>query len=215
MSKTFRNVSIFMLALSGPAALAATPDLDQELAAIIRDYDGARFNSANDDARGKAYGELVARADKLSQQFPARAEPLVWKGILQADQSATERSLSLVKQARKTLEAALTINPNAYAADGYATLGSMYANVPGFPLAFGDKKKAQEMYLKSLSLNSSSLSANSGYARLLFKKDDYAGAVKYATAALAAPPRPGREQADSAGRKSAEELLANAKAKVR
>jgi tetratricopeptide (TPR) repeat protein len=129
----------------------------------------------------------------------------------QAEQSGAAGSLGLVKQARKTLEAAVAINPNLYAVDAFSTLGGVYANVPGFPLAFGDKKKAAAYFQKALAINPSSLGANLGYARLLLKLGDYAAALKQATAALNAPPRPGREQADKAERKNAEILIAAAK----
>jgi tetratricopeptide (TPR) repeat protein len=204
----YRSVAIFLFVF-GPCVLAA--DFDQELAAIIRDYDSAGLDSPNDDAKAKAYGAVAKRAEALAKQFPGRAEPLVWLGQSQASQSALERSLGLVKQARKTLEAALAITPNPYALEAYSTLGGMYANVPGFPLAFGDKKKARECYQKALAINSANIGANQGYASLLFKMDDYAGAIKYATVALSAPTRPGRERADKAIRTNAENLIAKAK----
>jgi len=204
-----RIVASLLVALVYSTAIAA--DLDQELAAIIRDYDSANYDSPNDDVKAKAFEAVAKRAESLAKQFPGRAEPLVWQGQAQASQSAFERSLGLAKQARKTLEAAVAITPNQYAIEAYSTLGSMYANIPGFPISFGDKKKARALYEKALAINSESAGANLGYANLLFKTDDYAGAIKHATVALNAPPRPGRDKANKAARASAEGLIAKAK----
>jgi len=196
-------------------SFAYADDIDVEMAAIIRDYDAASYDVADNEAKIKAYDAVVQRAARLSKQYPNRAEPLVWQGQSQAAQSAADRSLGLAKQARKTLENAIAITPNEYAVEAYSTLGSMYANIPGFPLAFGDKKKARECYRKALAINPSSIGANLGYANLLFKLDEYGEAIKYATAALNGTPRPGRERADKAARASAESVIAKAKAALR
>lgn len=204
--------SLFALVFS---AGVTAEEVDQAIAILIRDYDVANYQVTNEDARAKAMDTLIQRADNLAKRNPALAEPLVWKGILEADQSAAQRSLGQVKQARKTLEAAIAITPNQYAADAHSTLGSMYANVPGFPLAFGDKKKARAHLQRALALNATHVGANLNYANLLLKADDHAAAIKHANAALAGMPRPGREQADKASRARAESLLAEAKRKLR
>ena len=215
MNKSIRILLAALIALASVPLLANTASIDAELQALIRAYDVAMYESADRDARIKAFDSLIQRADQLVQQHPTRGEPLVWKGLAQTEKSGAEGSLSLVKQARKTLESAVAITPNAYAADAYSALGSIYANVPGFPLAFGDKKKAREYFHKALAINSASMRVNVNYAQLLFKQDDYAGALKHATVALSAPPRPGREKADQVARTTAESLIVKAKAQLR
>jgi tetratricopeptide (TPR) repeat protein len=216
MKAYIRFCASLVLALAQATALATTAaDFDQELAAIIRDYDKAYYDTPNRDAKSKAFEAVAQRAANLAKQHPNRGEPVSWQGQSLAEQSAVEGSLGLAKQARKALEAAIAITPNAYASEAYSTLGSMYANMPGFPLAFGDKKKAREYFQKALAINSSSIGANVGYAQLLLKTDDYAGAMKHATAALNAPPRLGREKADKAARARADSVIAKAKEKLR
>ena len=197
------------------SASAAALDFEQELTAVIRDYDSAMYDTMDNAAKAKALEAVMNRAANLVKQYPNRAEALVWHGMSQAELSATSASLSLVKQARKTLEAAVAITPNAYAVDAYSTLGGMYANVPGFPLAFGDKKIARVNFEKALAINPASIGANVGYARLLLKLGENAEAIKYATAALNGTPRPGREKAVKASHGSAENIISNAKAKLR
>jgi tetratricopeptide (TPR) repeat protein len=206
--------ALVLLGIGHSIAFAAQ-DLEREIATFIHDYDAARFDAPNDDARSKAFSALIQRASALAKQNPTRGEPLVWKGIVEAEQSAFERSLGQVKQARKTLEAAVAMLPNAYAADAHASLGSMYANVPGFPLGFGDKKQARLHFQKALALAPTHVSGNLNYGNLLLKDEDYAGAMKHANAALAGLPRAGRERADKASRATADNILAKAKEKLR
>jgi len=215
LKTTTRLVAPLLLALVHATGHSAGATLEQDLTVLIHDYDVARFDIANEDARNKAYEALIKRADVLVKQNPSRAEPLVWKGMVEAELSAAERSLGVVKQARTPREASLAISPNPYATDAYATLGAMYANVPGFPLAFGDKKKARALYQKALAVDATSLRLNLNYAQLLFKQDDYASAVKYATTALSAPPRPGRDKADKAAYAKAQEVIAQSQAKLK
>jgi len=215
MKTCTRIVAPLLLALAHAAAFATAPDFDQELGAIIRDYDRANYDTPDNDAKIKGFEAVAMRAANLAKQYPSRGEALVWQGQAQASQAAADRSLGLVKQARKTLDAAVAITPNASAADAYSTLGSLYANLPGFPLSFGDKKKARVSYQKALAINPAHVGANLNYAQLLLKDDDYAGVVKHANVALSTLPRPGREKADKAARTSAENLIAKAKEELR
>jgi Tfp pilus assembly protein PilF len=120
----------------------------------------------------------------------------------------------LMYDALDKLEAASKIPTNTLTTDTYVTLGAMYGNAPGFPLAFGNKKKAHANFKKALELDPNGLGVNIEYAKFLFKIDDFAGATKYATAALNAPPRPGRDKADKASYAKAQELVAQSKAKL-
>jgi tetratricopeptide (TPR) repeat protein len=202
-----------LIALAYSVSLSAA-ELDQELASLMRSYDAALYDSPSDEAKRPAFAALSRQADKLAQQHPMSGESRVVKGLVQAELSGVELNLTLAKQARETLEASLAITPNTYAADAYTMLGSLYSVLPSFPISFGDNKKARECFLKALAINPSGLSPNLNYAQLLFKQDDYTGALKYATTALAAPPRLGREKADKAERTRAEILVAKAKGKL-
>jgi tetratricopeptide (TPR) repeat protein len=215
MKTSVRIIAPVLVGLLHSSAFADTTAFDQEMTAIIRDYDAASYDTTGSEARAKAFERVVNRAANLAKQYPGRAEPIVWQGQSKAAQSAEERSLGKAKDARKILEAAVAITPNAYAIEAYSTLGSMYANIPGFPISFGDKKKARECYQKALAINPSSIGANLGFANLLFKQDEYADVIKYATASLNGTPRPGREKADKAARTNAENLIAKAKTKLR
>ncbi len=83
----------------------------------------------------------------------------------------------------------------------YTSLGSLYANVPGWPIGFGSKDKAEDFLQKALAINPAGIDPNFFYAELLAARGDKAAARRSYEKALAAAPRPGREDAD-AGRRA-------------
>lgn len=89
----------------------------------------------------------------------------------------------------------------------YATLGSLYGKVPGWPIGFGDRKKAREYLDKAIAIDPSSIDSNYFYADFLVDQADYASAAQYLKRALAAPPRPGRNDADAGRRAEAQKML--------
>ena len=89
----------------------------------------------------------------------------------------------------------------------YTSLATLYAKVPGWPIGFGDKKRAEELFKKSLAINPSGIDPNFFYAEYLIDHDRVAEGRNYLETALKAPPRPGRELADSGRRQEIQALL--------
>ena len=69
-------------------------------------------------------------------------------------------ALGLVKQAKASLEQALAIDPQALAGSAYTSLGSLYYQVTGWPLGFGDDDKAEAMLKQSLAINPDGIDPN-------------------------------------------------------
>jgi tetratricopeptide (TPR) repeat protein len=208
--------TLYALAFSATATNAA--NIDSELQAIIRELDAAKYGVGNGAARIKAFEEVRLKAAALEAKYPKRAEPMVWQAWAlegQADIDRSFSSLSRLKQARRKLEAAIEIDPAANDGDAYALLGGLYAQIPGFPISFGNTKKGQEHLLKALAINPTGAVPNLGYARYHMKMGNPDQVIKYATVVLTAPPRPGREKADADLRSQAEALITNANAAQR
>ena len=155
---------------------------------------------------------LAARADAVARRFPGRAEPLALQALAllsEADARHDLRSLELARSAKHLLDKAARVDPDAIGPGAiYANLGSLYAQVPGFPLGFGDAGKARANFRKALAASPDGLDANYFYADFLYRQGDTAGAVTALGKALAAPARPGRELADRGRKWEAAELLA-------
>jgi len=207
------------LALSLAAGAARADALDPRLDSLARAWAHANYEITDNGAQGAAAAQVAAEADALARQNPGRAEPLVWEAIAKATQAGAKGGLgglALAKESRSLLERAEKINPNALG-DGsvYTSLGSLYAQVPGFPIGFGDPGKARGYLQKALAANPNGVDSNFFYGDFLMRQNDYAGASKALQKALAAPPRPGREIADKGRKAQASALLSQAQAKLR
>ena len=104
-------------------------------------------------------------------------------------------------------ERAIELDPNALEGSALTSLGSLYYQVPGWPIGFGDDKKAAEYLKKGLSINPDGIDPNYFYADYLFRSGDYSGAEKSLRKALQAPARNGRKVADDGRRKEINQLL--------
>lgn len=162
----------------------------------------------------KGFEELLAQSKSVTAQYPEKAEPLIWQGIIEATFAGVKNgisgqlaALSLVKNAKKSLEEAIKLDPEALHGSAYTSLGSLYYQVPPWPIAFGNNDKAKEFLLKGLELNPDGIDANYFYGDYLNKVGDHAKAEKVLKKALQAPPREGREVADEGRKKEINELL--------
>jgi tetratricopeptide (TPR) repeat protein len=133
------------------------------------------------------------------QQRPGDAGLLIWSGIVKSSYAGAKGGLGglkYAKEAKADLEAALRIEPNALDGSAYTSLGVLYFKVPGWPLGFGDDRKADELLQKALAINPGGLDPNYFYGEFLRAQKRYTEAEAYYRKALQAPARPGRELAD-------------------
>lgn len=165
----------------------------------------------------EAMEKLVKEATAVKAQYPGDAGVLIWHGIIESSYAGLKGglgALSLVKEARRSLEDAMSINPNALEGSAYTSLGSLYYQVPGWPLGFGDERKAAELLKKGLAINPNGIDPNYFYGDFLYRNGDYEGAEKALRRALSAPAREGRAVADEGRRREATDLLAKVEKKL-
>ena len=155
----------------------------------------------------KAFSTLVSEAEKMRVNHPQEASYLIWEGIIRSTYAGAKGGLGAldqVKQAKQLFEQAIALAPDAMAGSAYTSLGSLYYQVPGWPLGFGDDKKAKTMLLKGLSYNPEGIDANYFYGDFLLNQKQYQQALQVFEKALLAPPRGGRELADEGRKKEIE-----------
>lgn len=161
----------------------------------------------------KAFAALVADAEQLRNTNPG-APYLIWEAIIRSTYAGAKGGLGALdqaKQAKKLLEQAIKLDPAAMNGSAYTSLGSLYYQVPGWPVGFGDDAKAEAMLLKGLSYNPDGIDSNYFYGDYLLEQKHYQQALAVLEKALKAPARPDRESADT-GRKGE---IAEAIAKVK
>jgi tetratricopeptide (TPR) repeat protein len=215
-----RNAFIVCASLfTGPlfAAASADPAFDTELLSIQQAWAKVNYETPAGDERAKAFDALEKRAESFTHQNPTRPEALIWEGIIESSYAGAKGglgALSLCKEARGNLEAALKLDPNALDGSAYTSLGALYYKVPGFPVGFGDDDKAEKLLQKALKLNPNGIDANYFYAEYLFEQGRYPEALQYLDKAGKAAPRAGRESADKGRRGEIAALTAKVKAKM-
>ncbi len=161
------------------------------------------------------YRELEAlsdQADLLAQDHPQNAEALVWDAIVLstlAEKKGGLGALGLVKKARLKLEQAEAIDPEVLGGSVYASLGSLYSKVPGWPIGFGNDDKAEKYFKKALAINPQGLDINYFFAEYLVDQGNEELALEHIERALQAPVMMERPVADQGRRKQAMKLRAD------
>jgi tetratricopeptide (TPR) repeat protein len=189
----------------GPAAAGTAEDigrLQQGWAQVKYQAPAASQESQFERLRGEA--------EQIAAHNPDSAEALIWYAIIESTYAGAKGglgALKYVKNAKTTLERALAIDPEALSGSAYTSLGSLYYQVPGWPIGFGDNAKAQEFLKKGLAVNPDGIDSNFFYGDYLLRTGDAANAERYLRKALQAPPRPGRTMADDGRRGEIARLL--------
>lgn len=190
---------------SGPAAAGTAEDvtrLQQGWAQIKYQVPAA--------SQEPQFERLRSEAEQIAAHNPDSAEALIWYAIIESTYAGAKGglgALKYVKNAKTTLERALAIDPEALSGSAYTSLGSLYYQVPGWPIGFGDNNKAQELLKKGLAVNPNGIDSNYFYGDYLLRIGDAANAELYLRKARQAPPRPGRALADEGRRGEIAQLL--------
>lgn len=74
-------------------------------------------------------------------------------------------------------ENSIEIDPLALEGSAFTSLGSLYYQVPGWPIGFGDDKKAHEMLRKGLEYSPQGIEPNYFYGDFLMDQGDYNAAL--------------------------------------
>lgn len=160
------------------------------------------------------YHALAEQAAQLAAAQPDNAEVLIWQGIVLSSEAGAKGglgALSIAKAAKRQLEAALELDGSALNGSAYTSLGTLLYKVPGWPIGFGDKQRAEQLLKKALTIDPSGIDPNYFYAEYLSERERHAEALRHLDTALKAPARPGRELADAGRRKEVQNLIAKVK----
>lgn len=202
--------------LQVPGIARAADTLEDAIKELEREWAVAKYEVPKAEQKER-FTALSVRAHEVSRRFAGHPEPLVWEAIIlssEADAGGGLHALKAVKEARGLLLAAESMNPTALDGSVYTTLGSLYYQVPGWPISFGSDRKARAYLEKALELNPGGIDPNYFYGEFLIKQGEYQKAVAVLQAALVAEPRPDRPIADAGRRKEIEEALSKARAKL-
>jgi tetratricopeptide (TPR) repeat protein len=208
-----KRVFQWLIALFALHSVSAMAGISPELLALSESWAKIKYQLP-ENQRVKALELLNEQARVLVASHPGEAEPLVWQAIIlstTAGEKGGLGALSLVKQAKKLLERAEAIDPEVLQGSVYTSLGSLYYQVPGWPIGFGDDDKAERYLKKALAVNPDGIDPNYFYGDFLLQEKAYKEAAAAFERALAAPPREDRPVADAGRRAEIEAAMARLK----
>jgi len=195
-------------------AAAESGSFDDELLSIQHEFDDASFSGLSKGDRKSAFDALVEHAADFSARYPDRVEAVAWNGIVLSTYAGEVGKLSAMKYAkaaREALHQAESMQPAALDGGLYASLGALYAKVPGGFVGFGDDELAAEYFEKALAVDSDNIDSNYFYGEFLLEQEKYERATQVLSKALSAPKVGERPLFDSARRTEIRTMLESAR----
>jgi tetratricopeptide (TPR) repeat protein len=205
----------FACVTGGTALASNNKAMDADIHSIELQWEHIKFDEDGSPNQFAHIDALAKFAASLVEKYPGRVEPLIWEGIVTSEEAGMAGTLSAMgyaKTARAVLEQAYEKDPAALDAGAPTSLGVLYSRVPGFPIGFGDNKKARELLTQAVSLAPNGMDANYFYADFLMTQHEYATAEKVLKHASALPPQKNRPLWDKNRRAVIRELMAKAEA---
>lgn len=186
---------------------------DQEAEQLRKAWATIKYQTPKKEVLRK-YESLIKTAEGIEQRFPNNPSVLTWYGTILSSYSAEKGGLGAlphIKKARALLEKAIQINGRVENGFANAVLGTIYARVPGWPVAFGNKQKAKSYLETALRMNPRGIDSNYYYGDFLVDEHQYSLAKKHLEIANQASIRKGYEVQDR-GRK---QEIAQSMAKIK
>jgi tetratricopeptide (TPR) repeat protein len=202
-------VALALTATFGLGAGSALAGPEESVAALQSEWEQIKYRQPA-DRQERAFEALAKKAAAVRSEFRDRADVDIWYAIVLASHAGAKGglgALSLAKEAKAALEQSIARDPKALEGSAYTSLGSLYYQVPGWPIGFGDKDKARELLARALTINPRGIDPNFFMGDFLYRTGDHDGARRSLELALQAPARPARPLADEGRRREAEALL--------
>ncbi|MBQ0720994.1 MAG: hypothetical protein KBT88_03415 [Gammaproteobacteria bacterium] len=197
----------------------ATASSADKASATIADLQ-KRWAVANYELNGKTqiktFEQLIADVEAASHAQGGQAGIWVWSGIIKSTFAGVKGGLGALKYAKaakKDLDRAIGIDGDALQGSAYTSLGTLYYQVPGWPIGFGDDEKAEELLTKALAINPDGIDSNYFYAQYLLGEKQFGKAEQHLLKAQNVAPRPQRPLADKGRQAEVAKLLVEARKK--
>lgn len=210
----FRPILFMVITLAAQASWAGW---EEDLANLQHRWESIKYQTPATEHE-KKFEQLFKEAQAAQRSYPKQAEIWIWSGIIEASYAGAKGGLGAlthVKNAKSSLERAISWAPEVLDGSAYTSLGSLYYQVPGWPIGFGDDDEAMNMLTKALKINPNGIDANFFMGDFLFKQKKYKDAQNYLQKVLSAATRPGREIADEGRRQEARQLLKSISEKLK
>ncbi len=190
---------------------------DKTLVDYRREWAEIKYQSkASDEAKVEQLEALATKLGGLAEHAPDNLEAQIWQATALSTKASLiggVGALGDLKKAKKIFENVLEVNPKAGNGQAHVILGALYHKVPGWPIAFGNKKKAKKNLEAGIALNPDGMEPNYFYAEFLVETKDYAAARTYLKKAMAATDMDGFPVFAKGRKAEAREMLNNIEGK--
>lgn len=196
-----------------PVKTEAKGSLAGQLHAMEEEWARIKYQVPTQDGKLAAIAELEKQAAAVSAANAGSADAKIWEAIILATDANITKSLSglpKVEKAKNLLEQSLKIDSQAMAGAAHMTLGSLYYQVPGWPISYGDDDLAEQHLKAALEINPNGMDTNYWYGMFLLDNHKDSDAAVYLQKAVDAPDRGDRKVADEGRRKEAQTALSQA-----
>lgn len=200
MSLASRIIYLVSLIVFLSSAAVAAPSND--VVKLRTDWAIAKYRTPKNQQIPE-FEKLIKRAEAMNASQPRNAEIMLWYATTLSSYAQLKGGMGVlghVKKAKSLLEQTIQMNPGIENGLAQGVLGALYARVPGWPIAFGDKNKARELLQAAVRIDPQGSDSNYYYGDFLVNTGDYKAAQKHLDIAQSAPIRAGYEIQDR-GRK--------------
>lgn len=193
------TISLLSLALLLSSSFAAAQTAAGTLLNIQHEWASCQYNRVDNSLKISCLEKAIITNENALKITPASRELKVWLAINNSSLAGAKGGLSalpLVKKSKQLLEEVIAVNPEVLDGSAYTSLGSLYYQVPSWPISFGSDKKAEVMLKKALAINPNGIDPNYFYADFLAQDGRKKEAIKHFKKAQLAASRPARPLAD-------------------
>src|SRR5690606_6780039 len=120
---------------------------------LQKEWARIKYQMPDKDAQLSAIHKLEDDAARITAAYPGRAEPKIWEGIILSTDAGIVKGMSAlgkVKKAKTLFETSLRDDPKALDGSAHTSLGSLYYQVPGWPVGFGNDDEAEKHLKQAL-----------------------------------------------------------------
>lgn len=218
--KTAITTLLGLILFSIPAFSQSAGNTQLDASTTIADLQ-SRWAIANyelkDKKQFKAFQQLLADAETATNTQANEAGIWIWSGIIKSTLAGVKGgpgALKYAKAAKLDLDRAISIDGSTLQGSAYTSLGTLYYQVPGRPVGFGDNEKAKMLLKKAMAINPEGIDSNYFYAQYLLGEKQYRKAKQHLLKAQNAEPRPQRPLADKGRQAEIAVLLAETQRKL-
>lgn len=159
----------------------AEESLNNAMQALKVEWAQVKYQTPKQD-KVKKLEAIIEQVNQLSAQYPNEALPALWQGTMLSTLASLKGGLSALssaKQAKNSLEASLSKDPQLENGYAHVILGALYSKVPGKPLGFGNKETAKRHFQTALKIDPQGLESNYFYGEFLMNEGKFAEAKQY------------------------------------